>query len=98
MEFKELYSKLDEQATSLDPIGATVKFKIDDKVVHVDGTGSQNIITLEDKEADCVISTTMDTFQKLKSGKMNGTMAVMMGKVKIKGDLSIAMKLQSLLG
>jgi putative sterol carrier protein len=34
---------------------------------------------------------------KLKTGDLNPMMAVMSGKVKIKGDMGLAMKLQSLL-
>jgi len=63
----------------------------------VDGTGDKNVVTSNDGEADCVITTSMDTFEKLKTGALNPMMAVMTGKVKIKGDMGIAMKLQSLL-
>ncbi|HRX29829.1 MAG TPA: SCP2 sterol-binding domain-containing protein, partial [Saprospiraceae bacterium] len=48
-------------------------------------------------EADCTISTDVDTFMKLKSGDLNPMMAVMSGKIKISGDIGLAMKLQSLL-
>jgi putative sterol carrier protein len=39
----------------------------------------------------------MDTMKELLSGDSNPMMAVMMGKVKIKGDMGVAMKVQSLL-
>ena len=35
---------------------------------------------------------------KLVKGELNPMMAVMTGKVKIKGDMGVAMKLQSLVG
>jgi putative sterol carrier protein len=44
-----------------------------------------------------VIITSLETLIKLKSGDLNPMMAVMGGKVKIKGDMGLAMKLQSLL-
>ncbi len=97
MSVQELVSKLSEQAGNLSPIGSTVKFKLDDHTIFVDGTGDKNVISMDDKEADCMISTTMDTFIGLKNGDINPMMAMMTGKIKIKGDMSIAMKLQSLL-
>ena len=37
-------------------------------------------------------------FVDIKSGKLNGQMAFMTGKLKIAGDMGLAMKLQKLLG
>ena len=47
-------------------------------------------------EADCTISTTEENFQKILSGEQNATSAYMTGKLKIKGDMGAAMKLQKL--
>lgn len=86
-------------AANADPINATIKFKLDDNIVHVDGTGDTNVVTFnEDKESDCTIITSPSTLAKLQAGDLNPMMAVMTGKVKIKGDMGVAMKLQSLLG
>jgi putative sterol carrier protein len=37
-------------------------------------------------------------FMAMVSGKLNGQMAFMQGKLKIKGDMSLALKLQQILG
>ena len=97
MSLDTILEKLNQQAETISPIGATVKFVLDEHSVFVDGTGDKNTVSINDGDADCVISTSMDTFNKLKSGELNPMMAVMTGKVKIKGDMGIAMKLQSLL-
>lgn len=97
MDKEALLAQLNEQAKSTDPIGATVKFVIDDNVVFIDGTGAANEVSTNDEDADCTISTTLETLMGLKSGDINPMMAVMGGKVKIKGDMGLAMKLQSLL-
>ncbi len=97
MSLEAIVAKISEQAANISPIGSTVKFMLDDQCLYVDGTGDTNAVSTENKEADCVISTSMDTFMKLKNGDINPMMAVMTGKVKIKGDMSIAMKLQSLM-
>src|SRR5207302_1988382 len=47
-------------------------------------------------DADCVISTTSETFLKIANREQNPTAAYMSGKLKIKGDMGQAMKLQKL--
>jgi putative sterol carrier protein len=46
--------------------------------------------------ADVTISTSEENFQKIVSGEQNPTTAYMTGKLKIKGDMGAAMKLQKL--
>jgi putative sterol carrier protein len=47
-------------------------------------------------EADATISTSGEVFEKIVSGEQNATTAYMTGKLKIKGDMGAAMKLQKL--
>jgi putative sterol carrier protein len=47
-------------------------------------------------EADATISTSGETFEKIVAGEQNPTTAYMTGKLKIKGDMGAAMKLQKL--
>ncbi|HEY3962845.1 MAG TPA: SCP2 sterol-binding domain-containing protein [Gaiellaceae bacterium] len=47
-------------------------------------------------DADVTITTSADTFEKIMSGEQNPTTAYMTGKLKIKGDMGAAMKLQKL--
>jgi putative sterol carrier protein len=79
------------------PLGAKLKFQLGDLVLFIDGTGDKNKVSQSDEEADCTISTDTETFLKLKNGELNPMMAVMSGLVKIKGDMGLAMKLQSLI-
>lgn len=94
----QVIEQFNAQAGNVDPIGATIKFVLDGNAVFIDGTGDTNVVSAEDKDADCVITTSIETLMKLRSGDLNPMMAVMGGKVKIKGDMGLAMKLQSLLG
>lgn len=50
-----------------------------------------------EKTPDCTIQISSENLMKLIKGELNAPMAVMTGKIKIKGDISLAMKLQSLL-
>ena len=92
-----VYSQMKEKAENADPIGGTLKFIVDKSIVHIDGTGGSNVISEEDKDADCTISTSLEVLLKLKNGEVNPMMAVMAGQIKISGDMGLAMKVQSLL-
>ena len=89
--------QLRKQADNVSSLGARLKFVLDDDVIMIDGSGDQNIVSLDDGEADTTIICSKETLLKLKNGELNPMMAVMGGKVKIKGDMGLAMKLQSLL-
>src|SRR5579884_108510 len=46
--------------------------------------------------ADCTISASQEIFEKIVAGEQNPTSAYMTGKLKLKGDMGAAMKLQKL--
>jgi putative sterol carrier protein len=64
----------------------------DGVVVLADGTAG-----LEDRETDCTIRISEDNLVKLLTGKLNPMTGVMMGKLKVSGDMGVAMKLGQLL-
>lgn len=47
--------------------------------------------------ADCVLILSMDNFLQLMLGELSGIKAIMTGKLKVKGDLSKAIKMEELL-
>ena len=47
-------------------------------------------------EADCTLSASEETLMKIAKGEANPTTAYMTGKLKIKGDMGAALKLQKL--
>ena len=97
---EKVLEQFNAQAGNVDPIGATIKFVLDGKAIMIDGTGDSNVVSAVDNDAEATttITTSIDTLEKLRSGDLNPMMAVMGGKVAIKGDMGLAMKLQSLLG
>jgi putative sterol carrier protein len=97
MDIKAVIDQFNQQAKGIDPIGAKVKFVLDDQSVMIDGTGAANEVAMNDGDADCTISTSLETLEKMRSGDLNPMMAVMSGKVKIKGDMGLAMKLQGMM-
>ena len=79
-------------------LGATVKFDFgDDGMIFVDGASSPNTVSNEDADAQCTIKMTMENFEKMASGDLDPTAAFMSGKLSVSGDMSIAMKLGSVL-
>jgi putative sterol carrier protein len=48
------------------------------------------------QDADVTITTSEETFDKIVRGEQNATSAYMTGKLKVKGDMGAAMKLQKL--
>jgi len=97
MDFNQIAKSIEEQAGKVSPLGGTFKLVLDDNIIYIDGTGDKNIVTYEDKDADTTIITSMKALEDMINGDLNPMMATMTGKVKIKGDMGLAMKLQSLL-
>jgi putative sterol carrier protein len=63
------------------------------RVVVADGAIS---VTEGEGNADTTITTSGETFDQIVAGDQNPTTAYMTGKLKIKGDMGAAMKLQKL--
>ena len=49
-------------------------------------------------DPDCTMSMTSEDFVKMFKGELKPTMAFMSGKLKIKGNMGLAMKLENLMG
>lgn len=99
MTFNEVSEKIKSQIHRAPELGKTMKLVLggDSEVIYVDMTTAPATVTNENKDADCTIITTIETLEALRSGSLNPMMAVMGGKIKIKGDMGVAMQLQSLL-
>ena len=97
MTFEELKTGVTKAAENAPNLGKSIKLQLDEGNIYIDMTGDQAQVTEEDKEADTVVTTTVGVLDQLRTGKLNPMMAMMSGKVKIKGDMALAMKLQGLL-
>ena len=96
---KEFFDGLESRVDSTKTAGMknSYLFEIEDagtwKVDVDDGTVN---VTEGPGEADVTISASEETFEKIASGEQNPTSAYMTGKLKVKGDMGAAMKLQKL--
>ena len=70
----------------------------------IDGAGQWTVAIADGRldvseglgEADCTISASEETLLKIARGEQNATSAYMTGKLKIKGDMGAALKLQKI--
>ena len=97
MSLQEITAKMKEGASKKSAFGNSVKFATDQGVVHIDGNQPPPDVTNDDKPADCTIKMDFSDFADLIGGKLDGMTAFMTGKLKIEGDMGVAMKLQSIL-
>jgi putative sterol carrier protein len=76
-------------------LGGTLKFDFGDAgSVLVDGKSNPNSVSDgAGKNADTTISVSLDTFEKMVKGELDGTSAFMQGKLRVAGDMGLAMKL-----
>ena len=99
MTIEEICADMTEKASQIDPLGKSLMFCLDDERMLIDGSGDRNevtIVTGQDLEADCTVRMTLDTYDKLQRRQIKPFMAVASGKIKVKGDMSIATKLKKL--
>lgn len=89
---------IQEKAGNAKVLENTLKFNFGEEQLFIDGTGDKNVVSTDDKAADCQVDVGFDDFMSLIKGELNPMGAVMSGKVKIKGDMGVAMKLQTLFG
>ena len=64
MSIESIKTAIEERAKNASPLGAILKFKMDDQAITIDGNGSENVVSAEDKDADCTIKIADDTSQK----------------------------------
>lgn len=90
---EEIAAKMKEAVEKAGGLDKSVKFDFgDDGQVQAAGTD----VTTDDVDADCTIKVSKDDFIALASGNLDPMMAFMSGKLKVEGDMSVAMGLQSL--
>ncbi len=93
MDNADIVAKMTEALGKAGGLDKSVKFDFgDDGKIFASGTEAKEA----DDDADCTISVSKDDFEALASGDLDPMMAFMSGKLKVAGDMSVAMGLQSL--
>ncbi|MEN9302477.1 MAG: hypothetical protein RL264_906 [Bacteroidota bacterium] len=96
MTLESIMPLVNQKVQGAEALGNTLRFDFEEGCIHLDGTGAVNVISTESKEADCWVNVSLEDFQQLLTGDLNPMAAVMSGKVRINGDMTIAMKLPAI--
>jgi len=96
---KDFFDNLESQADESKLAGMTNSYLFD-----IEGEGQWLVAVADNKikvtegagDADATIITSGEVFEKIVAGEQNPTTAYMTGKLKIKGDIGAAMKLQKI--
>ena len=99
MSTKEFFDTLESRVDASKTAGMNNSYLFD-----IEGAGKWKVdvkdggvkVTEGAEDADVTITTSEETFEKITSGEQNATSAYMTGKLKVKGDMGAAMKLQKL--
>lgn len=76
-------------------LAATLKFDMGaDGVIVIDGKSTPNTVTNDNTDTDCTVGITMDNLQAMLDGDLDPATGFMAGKLKVTGDMSVAMRLQ----
>lgn len=80
--------------------GLNATLKIDcgaDGIIFLDGEVVPNTVTNDQRDAECTLIISLVDLCALLHGQLSPTSAFMTGKLKVTGDMSVAMKLQRLI-
>ena len=79
-------------------LGATIKFDFGNEgTVLLDATQVPNTVSTTDADAQCTMVISLEHFMAMAAGKLSSTSAFMSGKLKVQGDMGIAIRLGSIL-
>ncbi len=99
MDLEEETNKIRDKVGEDCGIGGKIKFDLGDTgVIFVDASVVPNLVNNNNNDADCTIVLSSDDFMQIQGGDLDPTTAFMMGKLKIEGNMGLAMKIQSMMG
>ena len=97
--FEGLEGKLNATPGKLAGMNCVYQFRIADSAWNVRlADGKAGVAEGEAPSPNCTVTMTEADFLDLVSGKLNGQMAFLTGKLKVAGDMGLALKLGSFIG
>jgi putative sterol carrier protein len=94
----DLTSRLEARKSGGATLGAAIKFDLGDEgVIVLDGSSAPTRVHNENVETPCTVKVTAEDLGLIMDGTLDASAAFMMGRLTVEGDMSVAMKLASLL-
>lgn len=98
MTLDELTKKISERMGDNSGLGAVLKFDLGDEgAITLDGKSEPNTVTNDDGEADCTVGVSLGDLVDMIEGRLDPMAAFSLGKLRIEGDMAVAMNLGSLM-
>jgi putative sterol carrier protein len=98
MSLEDATAKIKDRLARAAHIKARVKFDFGDEgLIFIDSTQEPPSVSHEDLEADTTLICSLDTFRGLLAGTQDPNVAFMLGRLKVKGSMGLAMKLNAIL-
>ncbi|KRT74729.1 MAG: sterol carrier protein [Deltaproteobacteria bacterium CSP1-8] len=96
--FESLESKLNADPSKLAGMSSVYQFKVGEESYNVAFTdGKAAVATGDAPNPNCTVTMAQNDFLDMLGGKLNSQMAFMTGKLKVAGDMGLALKLGSFL-
>ena len=89
------FVKQNAEGKDLSVLPGSIKWVVDSQIVFMNPDNGE--ITDDDVEAACRITTDMETFKGMYDKSVSPQAAFMTGKLKVEGDMGIALKLQTVI-
>ncbi len=99
MSFESVLKSIEEKAAGAKVLGSSLKFNFGEQNILLNGKGAGNVVTANDATAaDCTVDVALEDLEAMLGGSLNPMTAFMSGKIKVNGDMSVAMKLPQIMG
>ena len=80
-------------------LDARIKFKFaDQEFLFIDGKSKPNRVDNSDSESDITITVSRENFMKIIDHELKPPLALMTGRMRLRGDIRIAMRLNKVFG
>jgi putative sterol carrier protein len=97
--FEGLESKLGEKPAQLAGMDCVYQFKVGESAYSVKmKDGKATVAEGDAPSPNCTVTVAENDFLDMVTGKLNGQMAFLTGKLKVAGDMGLALKLGSFIG
>jgi putative sterol carrier protein len=99
MNLTDLTERVRQSVGAESGLDATIKFDFGEEgIIYIDGVSKPNTVSNEDKDSKITIKVSRENFEKIIDHKLNPKVALMTGRMRLRGDLRIAMRLDKVFG